>query len=162
MKRIAVAFAMGLLVFGACSQADYMAAQNKATAERLIEEVWNNANIDMIDETVSTDFVRHNPNSWDPPMIEGADAFKAYVQGVHDRFADFHVHVDAILAEGDMVAIAWTVTGKSNESGRDFKVRGAGITKYLDGKAVEEWANWDTHDAMEQIGMLEAAGDGME
>ncbi len=140
-----------LLLTVSCAQVDNTAATNKANADRLNVEVWNGGNLDALDEYVTEDFVRHNPPSADPPVIEGRDAMKEYVAGLHTTYPDFNVEVHYRLAEGDLVAGAWTVTGTDAESGVAVEVPGITITRYVDGKAAEEWISWDTQGLADQL-----------
>ena len=40
-----------------------MSEQNKALVRRFFEEVWNQQNVDAMDELVSVDFVGHDPQA---------------------------------------------------------------------------------------------------
>ena len=127
--------------------------ETKAKVRAQVDEIWNEVQLDKVDEYYATDFVRHLPNSWDPSLIEGSEAFAEYVAGIHETFTGFHVELDKIVVEGDMVASTWTVTGTHNESGNALSANGMTMARYADGKAKEEWVAWDTHEVMEQIGM---------
>ena len=149
-----VVLLVAALALSACTQGDKTGAENKALAERFVDEVWNSGNVALIDETVATTFVRHNPNSWDPPMIRGLQEFKDYVTRTRTDFGNFHVAVDERFAEGDMVAATWTVTATHNETGKPANVKGISISRFSGGKLAEEWVTWDTHGLMQQLGMV--------
>jgi steroid delta-isomerase-like uncharacterized protein len=157
MKNLIVVLVVALLALSACTQADKTAVENKALAQRFFEEVWNQGNLDVIDEMVAAEFVRHNPSSWEPSVIEGSEAFKEYVANIRTTYPDFSVEVQNRIAEGDMVAASWTATGTDKDSNKQFSVTGMSMTRYADGKAVEEWMTFDTHTLMQQLGMVPEA-----
>ena len=61
-----------------------MSQQNKALSRRFFEEVWNQQNVDALDELVSPDFVGHDPQA---PAI-GREAEKAVVRMFLAAFPD--------------------------------------------------------------------------
>lgn len=153
---IRMAVVTALLAMIACTQPDNTGSANLTSSEEFTAQVWNGGNVAMIDETVATGFVRHNPSTWDPPMIDGAEAFKAYVTKVRTDFPDFHVQVHNRIADGDMVATNWTVTGTHSESGNKISADGITLSRFADGKLAEEWVSWDTYSLMQQMGMVES------
>jgi len=155
MKKIFIFLLGTLFAFSACAQMDKTAETNAALADRFAAEVWNNGNLDLIDEMIAADFVRHLPNSWHTPKIEGAVAFKEYMTNIRTIYPDFHVQVHERIAEGDMVASSWTVTGTNKDLDKMISVRGMSMTRYADGKAAEEWVTWDTADMQDQLAAAE-------
>ena len=155
MKKFFVLFLGTVFVFSACAQMDKTAETNAAQADRFAAEVWNNGNLDLIDEMIAADFVRHLPNSWDTPKIEGAAAFKEYMTNIRTIYPDFHVEVHKRIAEGDMVASAWTVNGTNKDLNKKITIRGMTMTRYADGKAAVEWVTWDTADMQMQLAATE-------
>ncbi len=155
MKKILVFLLGTLFDFSACAQMDKTAETNAAMADRFTAEAWNNGNLDLIDEMIAADFVRHLPNSWDPPKIEGAAAFKDYMTNIRTIYPDFHVEVHQRIADGDMVASAWTVSGTNQELNKKISIMGMTMTRYADGKAAEEWVTWDTAGMQEQLAATE-------
>ena len=151
MKKLLV-FLLGVLfAFSACAQMDKTAETNAAMAERFTAEAWNNGNLDLIDEMIADDFVRHLPESWDPPKIEGAEAFREYMTNIRTIYPDFHVQVHKKIADGDLVASSWTVSGTNQNLNKKITIVGMTMTRYADGKAAEEWVTWDTADMQSQL-----------
>ena len=104
---------------------------------------------------MASDFVRHLPGSWDPAKIEGAAAFKEYMANIRTVYPDFHVEIHKRVAEGDMVASAWTVSGTNKELDKKISIVGMTMTRYADGKAAEEWVTWDTAGMQNQLAATE-------
>ena len=155
MKKTFIFLLGALFTLSACAEMDKTAETNAALADRFAAEVWNNGNLDLIDEMISADFVRHLPNSWDTPKIEGAAAFKEYMTNIRTIYPDFHREIHQRIAEGDMVAATWTVSGTNKDLNKKITVKGMSMTRYADGKAVEEWATWDTAGMQSQLAPTE-------
>ncbi len=155
MKKILVFLFGVLFAFSACAQMDKTAETNAAMADRFTTEAWNNGNLDLIDEMIADDFVRHLPNSWHTPKIEGAAAFKEYMANIRTVYPDFHREIHQRIAEGDMVASSWTVSGTNQELNKEISIMGMSMTRYADGKAAEEWVTWDTAGMQDQLAAAE-------
>ena len=150
-------FLVVLFTMSACAQMDKTAETNTAMADRFATEVWNGGNLDLIDEMVAENFVRHLPKSWATPKIEGAAAFKEYMTTIRTTYPDFHRKVHKRMADGDMVASAWTVSGTNKDLDKKISVMGMSITRYADGKLAEEWVTWDTQEMQNQLAAEETS-----
>ena len=140
-----------LLLAVSCTPVDQSAATNRANAERWTNEAWNAGNLDVLDEIVSADFVRHNPPSADTAEVKGLDALKEYISGIRSTYPDFHVEIHSRLNEGDLGASNWTVTGTNSENGIAIEFPGISIARFQDGRIVEEWVSWDTERLNDQL-----------
>ena len=88
---------------------------NKAVVRRLIEEVYNEDDLDAVDELVAPDVSNH------PAVAEhqhGIDSFKHVIEWVRDISPDGHYEIDDILAEGDKVAVRMRHSGTHTGSVR--------------------------------------------
>jgi predicted ester cyclase len=88
---------------------------NKAVVRRLIEEVYNEDDLDAVDELVAPDILNH------PAVAEhqhGIDSFKHVMNWVRTFSSDVHYEIDDILAEGDKVAVRMTQSGTHTGSVR--------------------------------------------
>lgn len=78
------------------------AEENKPVIRQLIEEVYNQDRLNLLDELAAQDVV--NP----PTLLEyrhGIEGFKHVNRWVHDLFPNAHYAIEAKIAEGDMVAV---------------------------------------------------------
>ncbi len=151
MKNFCFLLLIVLLVLSGCTQVDKTAEANAALAARIATEIWNNGTLDVIDEIMADNYVRHNPESMEINTIEGPDALKEYVSATRAMYPDFKLEVHNSCASGDMVASNWTVTGTHSEAGKEVTVNGLVMTRYENGKAVEEWMSFDTQGLMQQL-----------
>jgi predicted ester cyclase len=84
------------------------AEENKAVIRRLIEEVYNEGNLDVVDELMAADVFDHAAV---PEHQHGIDGFKHVIEWVRDLSSDIHYDIDGIIAERDKFAVRITVRG---------------------------------------------------
>jgi steroid delta-isomerase-like uncharacterized protein len=139
-----------------------MSEENKAVVRRFIDEVWNNGNLDAIDELVSEDQVDHDPGR-PPDMPGGPEGMHQFVQMYRAAYPDTHLEIGEIVAEGDLVAYTWTATGTHQgelmgipPTGKSVTVTGMALDRIRDGKIVESWGNYDSLGMLVQLGVVPA------
>lgn len=72
-----------------------MSDENKALIRRFNEEVWNNKNLDTIDELMTDDVVDHEI----PPELPlGADGVRAFIGMYMSTFPDVSITIDNQVA----------------------------------------------------------------
>lgn len=135
-----------------------MSQQHTATIQTWIREAINGGNLAVVDELAHPDYVYRNPTE----ELRGAEAVKGLFAAYRAGFPDFHVHVDERVADGDRIAQAFTLTGTHRgefmgipATGKAIKVHGVVISRFADGKIVEEWEVIDQLTFMEQLGVVE-------
>ena len=125
-------------------------------------EAWNNGKVDIIDEVFTKDFIYHDPMT---PNISGTAGYKKYVLDVLGSYPDFHVTVEELIQEGDILACKcfWegTQLGESPSlgipaTGNKLYVRLAGFARISEGKIVELWMYQDWLGIMRQLGLIPA------
>ena len=137
---------------------------NKALVRKFFEEVWNNKNLDYIDEVYTPDFVLHalwhNVAAGGPIEAQGIEPAKAVIGNWHKGFPDMHVDVEDQVAEGDLVGSRHvSVATHTNEfmgipaTNKKATVTGMTITRVVDGKMVEAWTSWDALGMFQQLGL---------
>jgi steroid delta-isomerase-like uncharacterized protein len=126
-------------------------------SHRIIEEVWNQKNVDAADELISSDCVVRDPNS----VHKGLDGYKQFVREYLNAFPDLHFTIEDHVADEHGVATRWTCTGTHQgelqgipATGRRVTVSGILLSKARDGKFVESWSSWDTMSLLQQLGVM--------
>ena len=126
-------------------------------AQEAFGEAINTGNLDAFNDLIAADSIDHDPA---PGQAPGPDGFKAFFAGMRAAFPDLHVEVDTLVADGDQVAFAYTLTGTNNGpfQGHDatrkpIKIRGLQISKFTDGKMTERWGSSDELGIMTQLGL---------
>ena len=138
-----------------------MFEENIATSRRLIEETFNEGNLDVIDECCTDDFVGHDPLAGD----QDREASKQTIASYREAFPDIRITVEDAFASGDKVAVRWTGEGTfENEllgiqptGERGEPISGITIDRYEDDRVAESWNQWDTLRFMRNLG---AVGEG--
>ncbi len=138
-----------------------MATDIKELSRRILDEVWNNQNLDAVDEMIAPNFMQHDSQS--PVAVRGIDGYKQFVRYYLTAFPDCHFTVEDQMSEGQMVATRWTVTsthagnlGDIPATGRRTSATGISWSRVENGKFVESWTNWDTLGMLQQLGVMPA------
>jgi len=130
--------------------------QNKEIAHRFFEEVWGLGKLDAVDDIVSNDIIIHVASR----DIKGIENFKKFIMSYRSAFPDIKFTIEEHITQGDTGVDRWTARGShqgelqgSLPTGKQMKVRGIDITRFLDGKMVERWGQFDFLGMMMQLGM---------
>lgn len=136
-----------------------MSRQNKEIERRLIEEVWNRANYDIVDELVARDYVGHSTTPEDE--TRGREGYKAFYASLHEAFPDFAVTIEDQIAEGDRVVTRWTARGTHlgpfrgiPPTGNHAAITGITVERFANGKVVECWTNADELGLLRLLGVI--------
>jgi steroid delta-isomerase-like uncharacterized protein len=154
-----IKYSLFLLLLVACTPA--MAQQggeqkrNKQIARSFFEDVLNQGRFDKYAESHAKDFVAH-AGDHDATLDEDIAAAKEERKAL----PDMRVNVNQILAERDLVAVYWTISGTNTQAGMGFpatgkqiKVSGMTLFRFKAGKVREEWSVWNMLSAMQQAGL---------
>lgn len=136
------------------------AKENKALERRLFEESNKGkaAALAVIDETCATNFVLHDATGMD---IHGLKDLKQYESELFSAFPDLHHTIDDMVAEGDKVAVRFTLTGTHKgaymgipATNKKLTIWAISIDRIVGGKFVESWLRMDTLSMMQQLGLV--------
>lgn len=134
---------------------------NKQLAMQFVEDV-NGRKFDAVTALMAPEFVARWTGR---PEVHGAAAWVAAVQAILAAVPDLTYAVDAVAAEGELVAMryhwAGTQTGAWRgipPSGKSLRVEGMGFFRFQNGRLVEEWAVDDSLGLLQQLGVVPAAG----
>ena len=129
---------------------------NKAVQRRALEEVWNQGNLDVVEELFNPDFVYHIAGI---PDVQGTEGVKQAATMYRTAFPDLHFIIEEQIAEADKLALRWTATGTHNgefmglpPTGNQMTVTGISFARFANGKFAEEWTVYDALGLMEQLG----------
>jgi steroid delta-isomerase-like uncharacterized protein len=143
-----------------------MATTTRPTEERreyeqqFIDEVWNGREFDLVLETISEDYVGH----WFDPEVGDVDreGLVSFIEAAHEGFSDLHMEAEFMLAEDDMIAVGFTISGTHDgeymgipPTGEYGESPGIFVHRFGEaGKVVEAWAVWDALGQMQQLGVV--------
>jgi hypothetical protein len=135
---------------------------NKALVMRFVDELWG-GNLDVADEILADDFFVRFPSGI---VVDRETYLAESVAPSLAAFPDWSTEIDAILAEGDMVALVYNWGGTfENEfmgippTGQPLRLNGIDFLRIEDGKIVEFVLTWSTLSWMQQAGVVPAEGE---
>jgi predicted ester cyclase len=125
-----------------------MSEQNYTeTARRALEEVCSGRDLGALPDVYHEDFVDH-VNALE---YRGHDGARRSVALYMALFPDLRFEVEEQVTEGDRVASRWTLTGAHR--GRRVRLTGIVISRFRDGRIVEDHAASDTMELVRQLGI---------
>ncbi len=121
--------------------------ENKASFRRYIEDVWNQGNLEVVDEIFDR-YVSHQPDG--STLERGPEDVKRFVGEFRSAFPDLRIDIDEQIAEGDKVVIRATLRGTHQGMFRGMaptgkEIEDKGFTDFRfssEGKVVESWDSY--------------------
>ncbi|MDQ4045722.1 MAG: ester cyclase [Chloroflexota bacterium] len=136
-----------------------MSQQNKAIERRLLEEVYDQGKLDVIDELIASDFIGHGTAA--EGGDQGREAYRQFVVQMRTAFPDLKMTVEDQVAEGDKVVTRFRARGTHlgefqglPPSGKQGEISGTIIDRIAGGKIVECWSNTDDLGLLQQLGVV--------
>ena len=117
------------------------------TARRALEEVCSGRNLGALPDVYHPDFVDH-VNALEYRGHAGAQRSVALYMAL---FPDLRFEVEEQLSEGERVASRWALHG--THRGRRVRLTGIVISRFQDGRIVEDNAASDTRELVRQLGL---------
>ena len=149
------------LTLAACTDepVDTVAA-NRDLVQRYHVDIWEEGHLDHAGLYLAPTFFSHAvPSTLPPGVTPGPDFLAQFWIG----FPDLHSKAEAILADGDLVTIRWTITGTHTgtffgvaPTNSPIEVGGMDILRVEGDKFVEHWGGVadQMDDFLSQIGAL--------
>ena len=127
---------------------------------RLIEEGFNEGNLDVADELISPDMVEHQ--NFGPNHAPGAEGAKAVIASLRRAFSDFHLAIEDLAVEGDTVWLRMTGSGTNDGSfmgnpptGRTMRIDVFDSLRVENDRIVEHWGVPDRLGSLFQLGLAQ-------
>jgi steroid delta-isomerase-like uncharacterized protein len=150
-------------VSGSERRESFMSDENKAIARRWAD-IWNQGNLDLVDEIYAPDYVNHDLTM--PDDVHGIENVRKFYSRYLNTFSDAEITIEDQLAEGDKVVTRWMARGTHKgelmgvpPSGKRVEVAGITISRIKGGKVAEEWDSYDALGLMQQIGAIPEPGE---
>ena len=119
------------------------AEQNKITVHRLVYELFNRTDVQVVDELFAPGYVDHDPilGQW-----SGTQGLKQLCHSLRVAFPDGHLSINDQCAEDDKVITRWAFRGTQfgvfegiPASGDGVWITGMSIHRVVDGRIQEGW-----------------------
>jgi ubiquinone/menaquinone biosynthesis C-methylase UbiE/predicted ester cyclase len=127
-------------------------ADQTETARRALEQVCSGRDLDGIPRDYHPDFVDH-VNRF---TYRGHSGARQSVALYLELFPDLSFEVHDQVTEAEKVASRWTLRG--THKGREVELRGIVISRFEDGRIIEDWAASDTLELVRQLGLRRTLG----
>ncbi len=128
--------------------------ENKAAVHRLNEAV-DKGDWSVLPELFASEYVFHTT-----PELKGPEGVEQQMSSMRDAFPDYHEKIEYMVAEGDLVAVFYTLTGTFKgemagiaPTGKQVNVPAAVLARFENGKQVEAWPYMDSLEWYRQMGI---------
>ncbi len=109
--------------------------RNKHKVQLFIQAVWNEGQLELIDELVAADHLGH---LWClPEPVVGTQGVRRFVSSHRRAYPDLYIKVEDQIAEYDLVAIRWRATATRSTTGHLRCWAGISVIRLLAGKQVD-------------------------
>jgi predicted ester cyclase len=140
-----------------------MSLTAESVVRRLIDEGFNEGNLEVAELVTSPDAVEHQ--RFGPHHPSGAAGVKAVITSLRSAFSDFHLEIQDLAVDGENVWLRMVGTGTNDGSfmgnpptGRRMQTDVFDVCRVADGKIVEHWGVPDRLGALFQLGLAQPPG----
>lgn len=131
---------------------------NKAVVRRFYDEVMGQGDVAVLDQVMAEDFVDHGEALFGSPR--GRAVLRQGIAGTHAILADLNVHLEDMIADGDLVGVRGTMRCKHHgaflgvaPTDHELCWQGLAVFRVVDGRIVERWFNSDSIGVVRQLGL---------
>ena len=136
------------------------AEESKAIVRRYLG-VYEQGNIELLDELLAPDYINHTPAT--PDLPTGPEGVKGVVTMFRGAMLDLRVVVEDMIAEDDKVAVRYTLEGTHEgelfgvpPTGQQLSIKSITVERVSNGKIRDHWRVTDSLDMIQQLGVIPA------
>lgn len=129
---------------------------NEQLIKRYFEEVWNNGDLDVLDEIIALDYVNNSPGT--PNPLPGPAGLKPIVAGMRKAFPDLKYIIKNMVVSDSQVAVHTIMSGTHTgdlfglaPTFKTVKINQMQIERIVDNKIVEHWRVTDELAMLRQL-----------
>ena len=134
------------------------AEESKATMRRYFG-VFEQGNIELLDELLASGYINHSPAT--PDLPTGPEGVKGVVGMFRSAMPDLKVIIEDMIAEGEKVATYYTLEGTHEgelfgvpPTGQRLSNKSITVERVSGGKIREHWRVSDELGLMQQLGVI--------
>jgi hypothetical protein len=135
--------------------------QNKATAARWFRDIITEGRLDVANEIFAANHIIHDPHAPPSGWPNGPEGLKMVASVFGGGFSGWNIALEDQIAEGGRVATRWAASATNTGSvmgmpatGKPVRVTGVNVARFVDGKIVESWFNFDMLTLLQQLGAI--------
>jgi len=147
------------LLCGCAANREHARHQNKELVRHYFEGWANRGDPAVADALIATNLVLRNP----PAVVRGLADYKQGMAAFRTAFPDLHFTIEEEIAEGNKVAVRWTLRATHlgeyqgrPPTGKTVAVTGVSIFHLADGKIRDITVSMDRLGQFQQLGWLPA------
>jgi predicted ester cyclase len=132
--------------------------ENKRITKRLLDEIFDAGNFDVMDELVHPQFVNHEAPPDNPQGREGLRETVVWLRGL---WGPMRAEVQDWICEGDKVVARVLMHGRHvgeflgrEPTGKEFAAKQIHVWRIEDGKVIEHWSVRDDLGQAFQLGLI--------
>jgi steroid delta-isomerase-like uncharacterized protein len=140
-----------------------MSAEESKAIMRRFWEVWEQGNVELLDELLAPEYINHTLAA--PDLPSGPQGVKEVVSMFRSGIPDLKVVIEDMIAEGDKVATRYALEGIHRgelfgvpPTGKHLSIKSMTVERLSEGNIVEHWRVTDELDMMRQLGAIGAPG----
>ena len=133
--------------------------KNKKIILKYFYNLWNERNLEVLDEIISPNYINHSPSIQNPEP--GPNGLKPIIEEMFLGFPDLHYEILDLIATKNSVVTRLQVTGTHSAkiwgidaTGNKFNVSQMNIEYIKDGMITEHWRLTDELLIMKQLGIV--------
>jgi steroid delta-isomerase-like uncharacterized protein len=138
----------------------YLMTETPPDVQQLMSDYVDLLNGDDSKLNVLSQSYRYHSSGLPEEGIQGRDAYRDYIQTLHEAFPDIEYAITDMVASDEVVMSEWTVTGTHDgqfsgipPTGRTIEMHTMAKEVIKDGQIQEEWGYTDTNELMAQLGV---------
>jgi steroid delta-isomerase-like uncharacterized protein len=132
---------------------------NKQLVQEFVEVVKNGRKLDQLEKYFAPDYIEHNEVV--AGFGKGPAGYRNFLGHLFEAYPDDKVHIEQILADGDLVSYRATETGTNQGTFLNIPATNKKATwtevqffRFRDGKIVEHWVEVDIYGWFKQLGII--------
>ena len=132
--------------------------ENKRLTRRVLEELFEQGDLDAADELIHPEFVNHEAP---PDNPQGPEGLKETVSWLRGLWGPMHADIEDELCDDDKVVARVTIRGRhvgeflgQPPTGKEFATEQIHIWRVADGKVIEHWSVRDDLGQALQLGLI--------
>ena len=136
-----------------------MSPDNEQIVRALIEEGFNEGNLDLVDAITSPELVEHQ--AFGPDHAAGAEGVRDVIASLRKAFDGFHLTIEDLVVSGDTVWLRMVATGTHTgtfmghaATNRPIRTDVFDVIRLEDGHMVEHWGVPDRLGVLMQLGLI--------
>jgi predicted ester cyclase len=157
------------LEVGPMSEAHDQPMDGADLVRRWVQELFNERNLSVVEDLMADVYVEHAVAPFgteEPGPMSGPDGMRRTVVWLTDQFPDVHMTIEALVAQGDLVACRVLSTGTNlgrlngvmPPTGKTFSARQTHWFRVEEGRLAEHWATREDLPTMIQLGVIAPPG----